>query len=170
MDRQLIDRWSLPAAFAGSDGSKWYGSVRDKSEKAGIRRTKYLSRVSSTAHVFALWQVLGSVRGDTSGIQDVCFLWASHNHLPGGRCVWEGGLPEGLPVGTGRWPEYGVSGTLYCSGVSVRRRKSGECWSSIVMMSTNEGLLAPVFLTFMVRNLSSTPVVVVAVDCSGVGA
>ncbi len=33
-----------------------------------------LSRVSSIAHIVALWQVWGSVRGDTNGVQEVCFL------------------------------------------------------------------------------------------------
>ncbi len=50
----------------------------------------------------------------------------------------------------------------------MRRRKSGACWSSIGMMSTREGLLAPAFWAFMVRNLSFTPGVVLAEVCSGV--
>ena len=33
-----------------------------------------LSRVSSTAHIVELWQLWGSVRGDTIGVQAVCFL------------------------------------------------------------------------------------------------
>ena len=40
----------------------------------------------------------------------------------------------------------------------MRKIKSGECWSSIVMMSTRERLLAPAFGALMVRNLSPTAV------------
>jgi len=32
-----------------------------------------------------------------------------------------------------------------CIDVSVRNRKSGECWSSIVTTSIKKGLLAPAF-------------------------
>ncbi len=35
--------------------------------------------------------------------------------------------------------------TMWGQRVSVRRRKSGECWSITVMMSAKEGLLAPAF-------------------------
>ena len=35
-----MDRCDLPTASAGSEVGWWYGSVRDKSEKAGFRRTK----------------------------------------------------------------------------------------------------------------------------------
>jgi hypothetical protein len=42
-----------------------------------------------------------------------------------------------------------------CKGVSVRKRKSGVWWSSRVMMSAREGLLAPLFLALRVRNVSS---------------
>ena len=40
----------------------------------------------------------------------------------------------------------------------MRKRKSEECWSNIVTMSTREGLLASAFLIFMVRNLRATAV------------
>ncbi len=35
--------------------------------------------------------------------------------------------------------------TVWGRGIFVRRRKSGEWWSNIVIMSTKEGLFAPAF-------------------------
>ena len=37
----------------------------------------------------------------------------ANTHLLGERCARGGGLPEGRPVGTVRWPEYGVSYSPY---------------------------------------------------------
>ena len=38
----------------------------------------------------------------------------ANTHLLGERYAREGGLPEGPPVETERWPKYGVSYSPYC--------------------------------------------------------
>ena len=97
------------------------------------------------------------------------FLVGEPCSSPGvGELGWEAGLREALrvkrdvdrvvvyfvlPVAEymGRAPQCG------CIGVSVRRRKSGECVSIMVTTSVREGLSAPAFWALIVRNFKPTP-------------
>ena len=113
--------------------------------------------VRSIAHIIALWQVWGNVGGGHQWRPRSVFLvgqpaptsWVDD-------VLGEAGFRKAfrLERSVGRSMVYLIAPIAWClakgpamwgNGVSVRRGKSGVCWSSIVMISTKEGILGPVF-------------------------
>ncbi len=124
-----------------------------------------VSNVISTAHVVVLGQSVGSVRGRTMGDHGAYFLYASQAPPP--ACVRyvgmraSGSVPGGLGAFAGwycmRYPLFRrtcVRAPLWVwSGVSVKKRMSGEWSSSMLSMPVREGLFAPAFWALMVKNV-----------------
>ncbi len=124
-----------------------------------------MSSVIYTAHVVVIGQSVGSVRGRTMDDQGAYFFYASQAPPPACvRCVGiraSGSVPGGFGAFVGwycmRYPLFRrtcVRAPLWVwSGVSVKKRMSGEWSSSMLSMPVGEGLFAPDFWALMVRNV-----------------